>query len=74
MGDLETELEMVRRHIREGSGRVASQEALVARLCKNGQSVSRAQEMLQIFRYLQKEHEAHLDRLNIRAKLDSTSR
>ena len=60
----ETELEMVRRHIREGAGQLASQRFLIARMRMNGISTDEAETLLATFEDTQRQHEAHLARID----------
>lgn len=62
MGAEETELAMVRRHVREGGMHVARQRALVDRLKGDGLPVEEAEALLATFEELQRQHEAHLAR------------
>lgn len=59
----ETELDMLRRHVREGAGHVENQRALVARLRADGLPVDEAEALLATFEDIQKQHEAHLARV-----------
>lgn len=63
MGAEETELEMVRRHIREGEGHLASQRALIARMRTSHLPTDGAEALLATFEELQRQHEAHLVRV-----------
>jgi len=63
----ETELEMVRRHVRQGAEQVAKQRALVTRLRVDGLSVEEAEALLFIFEDLQRQHEAHLAKVEGKA-------
>ncbi|AWN37744.1 hypothetical protein DK427_20105 [Methylobacterium radiodurans] len=56
----ETELEMVRRHVRQGAEHVAKQRALVIRLRASGLPVEEAEALLGTFEDFQRQHEAHL--------------
>ena len=58
----ESDLEMVRRHVREGAGRVANQRALIVRLKECALPTEEAETLLDIFEYCQRQHEAHLAR------------
>jgi hypothetical protein len=58
----ESELEMVRRHVREGAGHVAAQRALVIRLREHGLPTAEAETLLATFEDSQAQHEAHLAR------------
>lgn len=60
---VETTLEMVRRHVREGATRVAQQSELVAELHNNGRPTEEAEQLLRLFQQVQGEHERHLARL-----------
>lgn len=64
MGEGETELEMVQRHVREGRARVERQGELVARLRTKGEPVDIAESLLSQFRASQQQHEAHLAQLD----------
>ena len=59
----ETELEMVRRHVREGAGHVARQRGIVAGLHANSQLLEVAEQLLANFEDVQRQHIAHLARL-----------
>lgn len=59
----ETELEMVRRHIREGEGHLKRQGELLARLRERGAPTDLAITLLEQFKDFQRQHEAHLIRL-----------
>ncbi|MGI4748562.1 MAG: hypothetical protein ACRYGI_09480 [Janthinobacterium lividum] len=74
MTEFETELEMVQRHTRQGLVRVTRQQARVVKMRETGRSTGLAEEMLQILSYLQKEHEAHLNRLTLREQRDAIFR
>jgi hypothetical protein len=63
MAPAETELEMVTRHIREGAEHVAKQRALIAELRANGHPTGEAEALLATFEDLQRQHEAHLARI-----------
>jgi hypothetical protein len=58
----ESELAMVRRHVREGEMHVARQRAVVDRLRAEGLPVAEAEALLATFEDLQRQHEAHLAR------------
>ena len=59
----ETELEMVRRHVRQGAAGVTRQFQLMAKLRANGRPVEVAEQLLASFEESQWQHEAHLARL-----------
>ena len=59
----ETELEMVRRYVREGKGQVQQQGELLARLQDQGAPTDVAVTLLKLFKDIQRQHEAHLTRL-----------
>ena len=59
----ETELEMVRRHIREGEGHLTRQAALITRLRERGVPTDMAIALLEQFTDYQRQHVAHLTRL-----------
>ncbi len=59
----ETELEMVRRHVRQGAVSVTRQSQLVVKLRANRQPTEVAEHLLAIFEESQWRHEAHLARL-----------
>ena len=63
MGDGETELEMVQRHIREGYAHVARQREIIAELRASGHSVDLAEALLVTFLTAQASHEDHLARI-----------
>jgi hypothetical protein len=60
----ETTLEMVQRHIRQGEAMIARQEALTAKLERDGHEtlLVDAQKMLVSMHDLQRQHCAHRDR------------
>jgi hypothetical protein len=68
----ETELEMVRRHVREGAEHVAHQRALVARLTADGLPSEEAAALLANFEDLQEQHEAHLARVEAKGAKPSS--
>jgi hypothetical protein len=57
---METEMEMVVRHIRSGEAVVARQDALVARLKQGGFKSEKAEELLADFRRTLATHYEHL--------------
>lgn len=59
----ETDLKMVRRHVRQGAARVARQSQLVAELRADGWPTEAAERLLANFEEIQRQHEAHLARL-----------
>ncbi len=59
----ETELEMVRGHVRQGAACVARQFQLVAELRADGRPTEAAERLLANFEEIQRQHEAHLARL-----------
>jgi hypothetical protein len=59
----ETELEMVRRHVRQGADHVAHQRTLLARLTAEDLPSEEAVALLANFEDLQEQHEAHLARV-----------
>ena len=59
----ETEIEMVRRHIREGAICVARQHEVVALLRAQGKSTELAEELLGQFEQIMVLHEEHLARI-----------
>jgi len=61
--DGETELEMVRRHVREGEGHVKRQKKVVTELQERGAPTDIAISLLGAFRDVQRQHIAHLARL-----------
>jgi hypothetical protein len=63
----ESELEMVRRHVREGTGHVANQRALIIRLWEHCLPTAEAEALLANFEDLQGQHEAHLARAEAEA-------
>lgn len=63
----ESELEMVRRHVREGAGHVANQRALVIRLKGYGLPTAEAEALLATFEDSQAQHEAHLSKVEAEA-------
>jgi ribosomal 50S subunit-associated protein YjgA (DUF615 family) len=69
----ETELEMVRRHIREGAGQLASQRFLIARMRMNGIPTEEAEALLATFEDSHRQHEAHLARIENAAVVEPGS-
>jgi hypothetical protein len=63
MPDLETELEMCQRHIREGAVRIDRQHAIVDQFVGRGQDSTEAEHLLAIFEHIQRCSEDHLARL-----------
>ena len=63
MYEQETEMEMIRRHVRQGIGHVLQQRERVAKLHASGQSTEVASQILATFETTQRQHEAHLARL-----------
>ncbi|QGY05916.1 hypothetical protein MMSR116_31505 [Methylobacterium mesophilicum SR1.6/6] len=59
----ETELEMVRRHIREGAGHLARQRFLIARMRMDGISTEEAETLLATLEDNHRQHEAQLARI-----------
>ncbi len=59
----ETELEMVRRHVRGGAGHVARQRGIVAGLHADSLLTDVAEQLLAGFEDVQRQHMAHLARL-----------
>ena len=59
----ESELEMVRRHVRQGVARAARQFQLVAELRADGRPTEAAERLLTNFEEIQRQHEAHFARL-----------
>lgn len=52
----ETELDMLRRHVRDGAGQVANQRTLVARLKSDGLPAEEAEALLATFEDVQRQH------------------
>ena len=63
MSEQEIELEKVRRHVRQGAEHVAQQHEIVAKLRARGQPTEAASQLLATFEATQRQHEAHLARL-----------
>ena len=59
----EAELEMIRRHIREGERHLANQRALIARLKSSHLPAAAAEALPDTFEDIQCQHKAHLARL-----------
>ena len=59
----ETELEMVRRHVRRGSQIVREQRERIENLRAKGHPTARAEQALQQFEHTQRMHEHHLRRI-----------
>ena len=62
MGALETELETIERHIREGEAHIDHQTTLVAELTHNGQQYDQELALLQGLRRVLQSHHDHLSR------------
>lgn len=62
----ETELEMVRRHVRVGERLVANQCALIARLAASSLPTEEAEILLANFQAVQRQHKEHLRRIEAR--------
>lgn len=62
----ETELEMVRRHVREGAANLERQAATIGELADIGAPTEEAKTLLEIFRVIQAKHVAHLERIQRR--------
>lgn len=62
MREGETELEMVRRHVKDGAEHIAKQRALSARLRQKGEPTEEAEALLATFEDIQNQHEDHLSR------------
>ena len=60
---MESELEMVRRHVREGERLLTHQRAIVARLQDGGHSTEVAEQLLANIEDSQRMHRNHLARL-----------
>ena len=63
----ESELDMVKRHVREGEVQVARQREIVAALGKTGRAVDLAESLLALFVSIQDAHQAHLERITAAA-------
>ena len=63
VSEKETDLEMVRRHVRQGAAHVVRQFQLVAKLRADGRPTEVAEQLLATFEESQRQHEAHLARL-----------
>jgi hypothetical protein len=63
MGAIETELEMVQRHIRQGERHVLRQHEIIAELTLRNQPTWLAEGLLLDFQDIQRAHQDHLDRL-----------
>ena len=55
---------MVRRHVREGERHLAGQRALIARLKASDLPTEQAEALLGTFEDLQRQHEAHLAKVD----------
>ena len=60
----ESELEMCRRHVREGAKRIARQREIVARFTRKGYDATEAEHLLSVFREIQQHSEEHLARVS----------
>jgi uncharacterized protein HemY len=65
---LETELQMVQRHVREGAQTVSRQRELVGRFLDHSVEWKRAMDLLELFEDIQLLHEDHLERLYRKAE------
>ena len=63
MSEFETELEMVRRHVREGTAHVTRQRQIVADFQEHGFPTRLARALLSDFEATLDEHQRHLVRL-----------
>lgn len=63
MSEYETELEMARRHVREGMGHVTRQREIIADFQEHGFPTDLARELLSQFEATLGEHQRHLVRL-----------
>ncbi len=63
MCEQEIDLEMVRRHVRQGAGHVARQREIVAKLRASGHPTETALQLLATLEATQQQHKAHLARL-----------
>jgi hypothetical protein len=68
VADGETELEMVRRHVREGRVSIRRQRGVIERLTLAELSVDSAKEVLATLEHSQRLHECHLVRLEARSE------
>ena len=66
MREGETDLAMVRRHVREGAEHILRQREVVAGLQERGRSTATAEDLLLTLERSQRLHEEHLDRLSNR--------
>ena len=63
MGTIETELEMVERHVREGERHVSRQREIVRELFDHNHPTQLAEQLLVAFEQTLLDHRAHLARL-----------
>lgn len=63
MTAVETELDMVRRHVRQGAEHISKQRALIDRLTVKGLSTEEAGALLANFECTQHQHKSHLARI-----------
>jgi len=61
---METEIDMVMRHIAEGSAILAKQQRLLIRLQQAGHPTARAEQLLTLFKQCQVLHQEHLGRIS----------
>ncbi len=66
MREGETELDMVRRHVKNGAQHIAKQRALITRLRRKGLSTAEAEALLATFEDLQRQHQDHFARIKAR--------
>ncbi|TNC08780.1 hypothetical protein FF100_28500 [Methylobacterium terricola] len=63
MREGETELDMVRRHVKNGAQRIAKQRDLITRLRRKSLPTDEAEALLATFENLQRQHQDHLARI-----------
>lgn len=66
MSPAETELEMTKRHVRDGKQALARQRRLIADLEARGENTELAHKLLDDFESIQRLHQDHLDRIRAR--------
>ena len=60
---IETELEMVERHVRQGERHVLRQHQIIAELGRDGRPTQVARDLLVLFEWTLLQHREHLDKL-----------
>ncbi|WP_406854640.1 hypothetical protein ABEG18_19115 [Alsobacter sp. KACC 23698] len=72
MAAQESEIDMVRRHVRDGMKCVTRQQQVVSQLPLGGRSRELAEALLRQFEIVQNEHSSHLARLEFELQTESS--